>query len=222
MTPRLKIETFTLGEWMTNCYVIHVDKGKRPITPCWIVDAGFHPEAMIDYIKLHNMKPEMVILTHGHVDHIAGLYAIRGAFHDVPILIHTEETEFLTEPMLNLSVVLEDPITAPPATATLAHGQKLTLEEFSFEVRFTPGHSPGGVTLYQPQHHVAIVGDSLFAGAVGRHDFPTSNGPLLFKSIEEQLMTLPDDTIVLPGHGPSTTIGKERASNPNLRRSAKR
>lgn len=218
MTPRLKIETFTLGEWMTNCYVIHVDKGKRPITPCWIVDAGFHPEPMIDYIKLHQMKPEAVVLTHGHVDHIAGLYAIRGAFPNVPILIHEFETEFLTEPMLNLSVVLEDPITAPPATGTIAHGQTLTLEEFSFNLRHTPGHSPGSVTLYQPQTHVAIVGDTLFSGSVGRHDFPTSNGPQLFKSIDEQLMTLPDDTIVLPGHGPSTTIGKERTSNPYLRK----
>jgi len=220
MTPRLRIESFVLGEWATNCYVVHVEKGKRPITPCWIIDAGFHPEPLIEYIKLHDMKPEQVILTHGHVDHIAGLYAIRGAFRDIPILIHSEETEFLTEPMLNLSIVLEDPITAPPATGLLAHGQKLALEEFTFEVRHTPGHSPGSVSLIQAENRVAIVGDTLFAGSVGRHDFPTSNGPQLFKSIESQLMSLPDDTDVLPGHGPSTTIGHERLTNPYLRRTA--
>ncbi len=138
-------------------------------------------------------------------------------YPDLPILIHAAERDFPGDTTLNLSLYVGTPIVAPDPTATFAHDDTLTLGGLAFEVRHTPGHSPGGVTFYQPDHAVALVGDTLFAGSIGRFDFPTSDGPALIRSIHEQLLTLPDATRVLPGHGPETTIGRERAGNPYLR-----
>ena len=216
MPTTLRIDTFPLGDWMTNCYVVHVHRPNQAESPCWIIDAGFSPEPMIEHIRKTKLQPEQMILTHAHVDHIGGLDAIRAAWPEIPILIHRDEEAFLADPSLNLSIVLDEPIAAPPATRLLNHGDVLTLDGLSFEVRHTPGHSPGGISLYQPQEGVVLVGDALFSGSVGRTDFPTSNSELLFASIREQLLTLPDATRVYPGHGPSTTIGQERANNPYL------
>jgi glyoxylase-like metal-dependent hydrolase (beta-lactamase superfamily II) len=141
---------------------------------------------------------------------------MRELWPDMPILLHEAEHDFLLEPQLNLSAFLAEPIVAPAATGSLAHGDTLSLQGVHFEIRHTPGHSPGGVTLYQPDNAVAIVGDTLFASSIGRSDFPTSNGNVLMQSIREQLLTLPDATRILPGHGPASTIGAERAGNPFL------
>lgn len=211
-TAKLQIASFALGDWMTNCYVLHVAGS----TNCWIVDAGFKPEPLIEYVRQHKLEPTQVLLTHGHVDHIASLSAMRAFWPGVSILIHESEKAFLTEPMLNLSSALDQALIAPEATATLDPAQRLTLDGYEFEVRHTPGHSPGGVSLYQEQEQIVFVGDALFAGSVGRHDFPSSNGPLLFESIRSQLLSLPDDTKVMSGHGPDTTIGEERRHNPYL------
>ncbi len=226
MPLKLIIRKFELGEWMTNCYVIHVEgqgangAGEGAATdaaqPCWIIDAGFEPYRLAAYIRERGLVPQAILLTHAHLDHIAGLSDLREKWPDLPILIHREEEAFLTDPMLNLSVVLEEPLVCPPATGFLEHGQALNIAGLRCEVRHTPGHSPGGVTFYFPQQGVAFVGDTLFAGSVGRTDFPTSDHELLFESIRKQLLTLPDDTRVLPGHGPETTIGRERRSNPYL------
>ena len=208
-TP-LHIQTFTLGQWQTNCYVLSVDKS------CWIVDAGFDPEPMLDAIDRQGLTVEQVVLTHAHLDHIAGLHTVRHRYPDVPILVHADEEGFLTDTRLNLSAAIIDPVVAPEATGLLHHGEQLELNGVVFEVRHTPGHSPGGITLVQLDNAVAIVGDTLFAGSIGRFDFPTSDGPRLMQSINDKLMTLPDDTKVLPGHGPATTIGQERVTNPYL------
>ena len=207
----LNIHSFTLGDWATNCYVLHTDSGA-----CWVVDAGFDPEPMLDFIAERGLSPQKIVLTHAHVDHIAGLARLRERFPEAPIVIHGTERDFLNTPALNLSIVLEQPIFAPDADATLTHGDTLTLDGIAFEVRHTPGHSPGGITLYQPEHSVALVGDALFAGSVGRTDFPSSDHHTLINSIRTQLLTLPDDTRILPGHGPETTIAQERAANPFL------
>ena len=208
----LVIRTFCLGDWMTNCYIVHVE-GERG---CWVVDAGFGPQPMIEYIAEHGLEPVQAVQTHAHVDHIAGLNDLRDRWPQMGILIHPAEREFLTDTILNLSAAAGVPIVAPQATGSIEHGQRLDLDGRTFEVRHTPGHSPGGITLYNPDDRVAIVGDALFAGSIGRTDFPTSNQEQLLESIREQLLTLSDDTRVLAGHGPETTIGHERATNPFL------
>ena len=212
MASKLHIERFVLGDWMTNCYVLSSGEGR-----CWIVDAGFDPEPMIAFVQEQGLEPVRVVLTHAHVDHIAGLGEVRRVWPDLPILIHEAEQDFLGDAALNLSIVLAQPVVAPEPTDTLTHGQRLELDSLSFEVRHTPGHSPGGICLYQADHETALVGDTLFAGSIGRHDFPTSDGQTLLRSIREQLLTLPEPTRVLPGHGPQTSIGREKASNPYLR-----
>lgn len=211
MPDTLTTKCFCLGDWGTNCYVVHAASGA-----CWIVDAGFEPGVMLQYIADQSLTPEKIVLTHAHVDHVGGLAEVCQAYPDAPILIHEAERDFPGDPMLNLSVALADHVVAPDPTETFAHGDTLTLDGRTFHIRHTPGHSPGGVCLYQPDHNFAIVGDTLFAGSIGRHDFPTSDGPTLMRSIHEQLMTLPDETRALPGHGPETTISQERATNPFL------
>ena len=212
MSEPLHIETFTLGDWMTNCYVLYNASGS-----CWLVDVGFEPEPMFAFIERRDLTPRQVVLTHAHVDHIAGLSELSLRWPALPLLIHEAERDFPGDPMLNLSIVLASPVVAPAPSGTFAHGDVLKLDGIDFEVRHTPGHSPGGVCLYAPEHAVALVGDTLFAGSIGRHDFPTSDGATLMRSIADQLLTLPDTTRVLPGHGPETSVGRERATNPYLR-----
>ncbi len=233
MVNRLHVRRYTLGEWQTNCYVVYVDpilatgadreddageseseRGEYAGGRCWIIDAGYAPEPMIEFVQSRGLQLEQVILTHAHVDHIAGLHAVRSVWPRVPIVVHEAEREFLTDAALNLSIVLPEAVIAPEATATLTHGQKLALDGCVFEVRHMPGHSPGGISLYQADANLVLVGDALFSGSIGRCDFPTSDQATLFNSIRTQLYTLPDETRVHCGHGPSTTIGQERLHNP--------
>lgn len=220
MAEKLEIKRFELGDWATNCYVVHAAPTPGQSVegrPCWIIDAGFDPSQLVKYIREKRLVPAAVVLTHAHLDHIAGLEAIRAIWPGVPILLHEAEHEFLTRPELNLSVVLEEPIVAPEATGTLTPDTMIGLDGIPFHVLATPGHSPGGVSLYQPDNAVVFPGDALFSGSIGRYDFPTSDGETLMKSIATQLLTLPDQTRVYPGHGPDTTIGREKMSNPYLR-----
>lgn len=209
----LDLETFTLGDFQTNCFVVY-----RPGRAAWLIDVGQDPGPMLDFVEQAELSVEKIILTHAHADHIAGVAEALQRFPGTPIYIHEAEKDFPADASLNLSIYISQPIVAPDPTDTLTHGQSLDLDGLLFEIRHTPGHSPGGITLVQPDNHLAIVGDTLFANSIGRFDFPTSDGPLLIKSIHEQLLTLPDDTRALPGHGPETTIGRERESNPYLRK----
>lgn len=208
--PTLELLGFPLGMWQTNCYLLHPQG--RP--EAWIIDAGFDPEPMLEAIRERNLSPVAVVLTHAHLDHIAGLEDIRRAFPEIPILIHPAEKQFLLQPDLNLSAFWERPVVAPAATGFLEHGQIIQLGDFKFQVRHTPGHSPGGICLYQKESNLLIAGDTLFYESIGRSDFPTSSGPQLIRSIRQQILTLPDETRVYPGHGPETTVGHERRYNP--------
>jgi len=203
----------TLGPWQTNCYLVWVGDGPG----CWIVDAGFEPQPLFDAIEREGLEPTQVILTHAHVDHIGGLAEVRSGWPEIPILIHAAERGFCGDPEQNLSAWMPPEIRAPEPTGTLAPGQVLRLDGVGFEVRHTPGHSPGGITLYQPQTAAAIVGDTLFNGSIGRYDFPHSDGPTLLRSIRDELLSLPEETTVYPGHGPTTHIGDERRHNPFVR-----
>lgn len=205
-----QVRGFVLGPWETNCYVVTA----RETDACWIVDAGFDPGPMIDHIKAQRLKPERILLTHAHVDHIAGVREILKALGDVPIWNHEAERAFLNDPTLNLSAFVEMSITTPDPSGALEDGQELSLGDTQWRVLHTPGHSPGGIVLYHEAGELAIVGDTLFAGSIGRSDFPTSNQSALFDSIRTKILTLPDDTTVYPGHGESTTVGRERVSNP--------
>lgn len=207
------IQAYALGPFATNCYVVSV-----PGSPaCWIIDASFNPQPMIDAIRAADLEPEAIILTHAHVDHIAGLDQLRSAFPGVDVHLHPEEHPWLTDPVQNLSAGMGEMITTRPAEHALAHNQTLELSGTNWQVRHTPGHSPGSVSFIHEPSNQAIVGDTLFAGSIGRFDFPTSNEQDLYRSIKEQLYTLNPDTRVYPGHGPATTIANEMRNNPYVR-----
>ncbi len=185
--------------------------------PCWMIDPGLPPQApqMIQHIREHDLKPQAIVLTHAHADHIGGIDEVRSAFDSLPVYLAKQEWQALSDPMENLSGLMgagfktdvTDPLDLPP-------GKTLTLGESSWTILDTSGHSPGGRTLYCAALETAIVGDALFAGSVGRVDFPHSDGDSLMRNIHANLMTLPDDTRVISGHGPDTTIGHERRTNP--------
>lgn len=212
MTAAPTIKAFTLGPFQTNCYVV---SGEGPA--CWIVDASFGPGMLLEHIRREGLSPEALILTHAHVDHIAGVAEVRRAFPTLPVLIHDAERDWLGDPILNLSAMMGQSVTAPGPDGSLVEGETRSVGGTSWRVLHTPGHSPGGITLYCESAGVAIVGDSLFAGSVGRTDFPGSDHALLMESIRSKLYTLPGTTKVHPGHGPPTTIGREAASNPFVR-----
>jgi len=209
---QIVIRTFCLGEWETNCYIVQMHEDTR----CWIIDAGFAPEPMIQAIEDDGLQPQQLLLTHAHVDHIAGITALRARWPELPILIHGAEAGFLTDPNLNLSAFLSDPVIAPPATRLLEHGEMLAFGDTAVEVRHPPGHRPRGISLVVDAARSVFAAHALFSGSIGRTDFPTSNHELLMRSITEQLMTLPDDTRVYAGHMAATTIGCERTTNPFL------
>lgn len=222
LTPqgaRMTIES-PLHVFVTNDPV-YVENGmtvyRRTGGPCWIIDPGLPPQArrIIGHIQEHSLAPAAIVLTHAHADHIAGIDEVRAALGALPVYLAREEWAALTDPMENLSGQfgpgLRTEVTDP---VDLPHGATLSLDDTEWHVIDTSGHSPGGRTLYCASLAVAIVGDALFAGSVGRVDFPHSDGARLMRNIHAHLMTLPDETRVLSGHGPETTIGRERRTNP--------
>ena len=219
MDSTVKLHAFELGRCQTNAYVVEVraNAGQNSVSACWVVDPGESPEPLLNFLRDRGLKPEAILLTHAHADHIAGVDQVRAMFPKIPVLAHALEHEWFQDPQLNLSLFIGEPVSVSTPTGTLEHAQKISLGGIQFQVLHTPGHSPGSVTLHCASEKFAIVGDTLFQNSIGRSDFPGSDPDVLMQSIKEVLLTLPGDTAIYPGHGPSTTIDKERRSNPFLR-----
>jgi len=209
----LNLEVFTLGPYQTNCLLLWADGS----TDCWIIDASFGPAPIARRIRELGLVPRAIILTHAHVDHIAGVTELVRQFKPLPVWIHQAERDWLAERELNLSVFSGVPVTAPGPDRLLQHGERLLLAGREWQVRHVPGHSPGSIALCSQAEPIAISGDALFAGSMGRTDFPGCSMRTLERSIREQLYTLPPETVFYPGHGPTSTIGDEIRSNPFVR-----
>jgi len=210
---RLRVHIANDPMYMENGYVIHLRDGG----PCWIIDPGFSPESeeISQYVGKHSLQPKAILLTHAHADHIAGIDEVRESLGEIPVYLGREEWPALTDPRHNLSAYLGAGIvTGVRDPRDLPHGGRLELDGTTWEMLDVSGHSPGGRALYCAELGIVLVGDALFAGSVGRVDFPHSDGGRLMRNIRNNLMTLPDGTRVLSGHGPETTIGRERDTNP--------
>lgn len=210
------ITTFTLGPYQTNCFVV-TPGAPAPGSSCWVVDCGIDPDEMIDWIIERRLVPKAILLTHTHLDHIAGVDRLLARLKtpNLSISVHENEAGYCSDPMINLSALIGMPTTCREPDRLLKDGEVLHLEGMAgdWRVLHTPGHSPGGVCFIHDASSQAIVGDAIFAGSIGRHDFPTSDVRDLRRSIQ-RIMELPDDMTIHPGHGPETTIGEERRSNP--------
>jgi hydroxyacylglutathione hydrolase len=212
---------FPAGSFQTNCYVLASGPGQA----CVVVDPGQDAvEPLEALLAEHRLTPVAVLLTHGHFDHTFSVAPVCDG-HDVPAFIHPDDRAMLADPMKGLSTEaaaffggrLE--LREPREVRTLDDGAVLELAGLTLRVDHTPGHTPGSVvfgTATEQGDEVILAGDTLFAGSIGRTDLPGGDHATMLRSLRDKLLTRDDAAHVLPGHGPTTTIGRERASNPFL------
>lgn len=207
-----KIETITSTLFEENCYVLTLD-GRED---CLVVDPGLEPGRILAFLEEYPLTPAAILNTHGHCDHIAGNGPLKQRFPHAPIVIGQGDAVKLTDAHENLSADFGVPIVSPPADRLVGEGQRIEYAGFSLLVREIPGHSTGHVVFIWDAASPIVVlgGDVLFAGNVGRTDLPGGSFKQLATGIREKLFTLPDDTLLLPGHGPATTVGREKKYNP--------
>ena len=203
------IESQPFGQ---NTYVV----GREGSRECIVIDPGFEPDAVIEWIDSRGLEPVAILLTHGHSDHIAGNAALRDRWPGLPIVIGRHDAPKLMSPAGNLSAAFGLSITSPPADRLLDDGQRLDVAGIEFVVREIPGHSAGHVVFVADGYGLPVVfgGDVLFREGIGRTDFADGDFQSLAAGIRRHLYTLPDVAVVYPGHGEPTTVGHERRHNP--------
>jgi glyoxylase-like metal-dependent hydrolase (beta-lactamase superfamily II) len=207
---------FPAGSFMTNCYLVAPAPGEE----CVVIDPGQDAtKGVDDLLREHRLKPVAVLLTHGHLDHVWSVVPVCGA-RDIPAYIHPEDRAMLADPMVGLPAAWRDGIAGlsfqePDDVRELTDGATLSVAGLDFTVDHAPGHTQGSVTFHS--NDTLFSGDLLFAGSIGRTDLPGGDPNAMRDSLARVCLPLPDETVVLSGHGPQTTIGRERATNPFLR-----
>lgn len=215
------IAGFPAGAFQTNCYVVAPAPGEE----CVIVDPGQDAtEGVDELLREHRLKPVAVLLTHGHLDHVWSVAPVCGA-RDVPAWIHPDDRHLLSDPAAGWSGTSASmfgglTLSEPDDVRELSDGAVLQLAGLELVVDHTPGHTKGSVSFRLPVDEIMFAGDLLFAGSIGRSDLPGGDYATILRSLATKCLPLPDDTVVLPGHGPQTTIGRERATNPYLKEAA--
>jgi hydroxyacylglutathione hydrolase len=212
----MKLDTLVLGDYENNCYILRAEESA---TDCLIIDTGFGPQPLLNFLQKNKLTPIALILTHGHCDHIAGARPLRKLYPNMKIAVHKDDSQALTSASVNLSAMLGEDVTSPPADMFLEEGMDIELAGISLRVIHTPGHTPGCVCFYSAADKMLFSGDTLFAGSVGRTDFPNSaptDHQMMIDNIKTKLLTLPPETKVFTGHGPATTLRNEAKHNPHL------
>lgn len=205
----LVVQGFTGGPFVQNSYLVRCGATGKGI----LVDPGAAVGPMLSAARAAGVEIERIVLTHAHIDHVDGVAEAKRAT-GAPILLHPDDGALYAAAPTQAQWfgVALDPL--PPVDGTLAHGERIEVGNATLEVRHTPGHAPGHVVLVGDG--LCVVGDCVFAGSIGRTDLPGGDLQTLMRSIRSQILTLPDETILHPGHGPETTVGHERVTNPFL------
>jgi hydroxyacylglutathione hydrolase len=207
------LETFPVGPLACNCTILGDETRHEAI----VVDPGDNIPQILARLERHQLTLKQIIVTHAHIDHAGGALQLKRAT-GAPILLNQNDLPLLA--MMDMQagwLGIQPPEVAPP-DASADDGLRVGLEAFPAQVIHTPGHTEGSICLHFAPQNLLLAGDTLFAGSIGRTDLPGGNMRKIIQSIEERLLTLPDETRVIPGHGPATTIGQERDSNPFLTR----
>ncbi|MCP3764161.1 MBL fold metallo-hydrolase [Domibacillus sp. A3M-37] len=199
-----------LGLLQTNAYVVYNKKGR-----CLIVDPGGEEKKIHQFVQKKKLKPQAILLTHAHFDHIGAVDVLREKYN-IPAYVHQKEKKWLSNPLLNGSEQYEGvaSVAVKGADHLFSKEEELAIGGFTFQLFETPGHSPGSVSFYFKESGLVIVGDTLFEGGIGRTDLKGGQESQLLKSIRQKLFLLPEGTYVLPGHDQVTTIGQEIKHNP--------
>jgi len=205
------LKKLVVGVLETNCYLISCKKTKQAA----VIDPGGENEVdlILDFLQKNNFDLKYIINTHGHIDHIAGNNLLKAKTKAL-LLIHRLDADMLVDANKNFSSFMGKEICSPPADKLLEEGDEIVLGRLNLRVIHTPGHTPGGISLIS--NNIVFTGDTLFAGGIGRTDLPGGSYQDLIKSIKEKLLILGDDKIIYPGHGPYSTIGEEKRTNPYL------
>lgn len=202
------LEKIVVGPIETNCYLLADSSTRQAL----IVDPGETPDRIIKKLEYKTLKPIAIVNTHGHADHIMGNQALKSVYK-IPVYIHENDNEFLTDPELNYSQYAGGGFTLPPADIKLKEGDIIPVGGLSVRVYFTPGHTPGGICLLCED--LLFTGDTLFCGSIGRTDLPGGNEETLNNSLK-LFAKLPKNLKILPGHGPECTLEEEFKHNPYL------
>jgi len=203
------LRTLVVGAPQTNCYLVGCERTQQAM----ILDPGADPEQILNAVGELDLRVGLIVLTHSHFDHALAVEPVR-AETGAALAIHQAEAGWLTDPPALLRFFSPGVPRGIAADRLLDHGDRLDIGELTVEVLHTPGHSPGGISLWIATERVVFSGDALFRAGLGRTDFPGSSYEVLVQSIHERLFRLPEDTTVYPGHGPPTTIGYELRANP--------
>ncbi len=203
------VKRLVVGYLAANCYIIGDTENKKAV----IIDPGGDADEILAVVDECEFEVEYIILTHGHADHIAGLKKVKEATC-AKVAIHEKDANMLLSAADNLSQHIGSGFVMSPADIYLYGGEKLTVGDLVLEIIHTPGHTPGGITI--KINNMIFTGDTLFAGSIGRTDFPGGSYEQLLSSVKDKLLKQPDDVKIFPGHGPGSTIGQERKSNPFL------
>ncbi len=210
--PDFQLVTILSHPFEQNAYIAQL----RERSDCVIIDPGLEAEKIVRHLEKAKLTPAAILNTHGHSDHIGGNGAIKKRWPHCPLVIGVDDAAKLGDPWLNLSAGFGTPLVSPPADVTVKDGDMYEAAGFEWQVRSIPGHTIGHVVyLWEGQEPpVVFVGDVVFAGSIGRTDFPDGDLRKLVFGIRSKLFTLPDETILLCGHGAATTVGEEKRSNP--------
>ncbi|HIC90117.1 MAG TPA: MBL fold metallo-hydrolase [Anaerolineae bacterium] len=204
------VKTLVVGPLQTNCYVLGCERTKQGI----VIDPGDDASKILEALEQHGLTLVQIVNTHAHFDHVLGVEELKLAT-TAPFFLHRLEEPVLDGMPAHVQTWLGfDPGPPPQPDGHLEHGDLVQFGQQQLEVRWTPGHSPGSITLVDHTGRRAFVGDTLFAGGIGRTDLPGGDFNQLLESIRRQIFTLPDDYEVMPGHGPTTTVGREKRTNP--------